>query len=77
MKRMVDFNAFAQWYSGTDNIADAIAYFDECLGDNIRPFVCTTVLLEVEEEPSCNGNYTCWVNGLLELESVDNYFECQ
>jgi len=77
MKRMVEFNAFAEWYSGEQSAAAIIEYFDDVIGEDVSALVGTEVELEVVPE-TWNGGYECRINGeQLVLDAIDNYFECQ
>lgn len=77
MKKMVDFNAFAEWYSGEQSAAAIIEYFDDAIGEDVSALVGTEVELEVVPE-TWNGGYECRINGeQLVLDAIDNYFECQ
>lgn len=77
MKKMVEFNAFAEWYSGKQSAAAIIEYFDDVIGEDVSALVGTEVELEVVPE-TWNGGYECCINGeQLVLDAIDNYFECQ
>lgn len=77
MKKMVDFNAFAEWYSGEQSAAAIIEYFDDVIGEDVSALVGTEVELEVVPE-TWNGGYECRINGeQLVLDAIYNYFECQ
>lgn len=77
MKKVVDFNAFAMWYTGENfDIDGVIEYFDDCLGYDVREFIGKEVELSLADE-KCNGNYIFLINGCqLVLDAVVNYFEC-
>ena len=74
---MVDFNAFAYWYSETEKLEDAIEFFDNEIGENIRPYVCTEVELKITDKPDRYGMYYYTINGQLRLRAVENWFKVE
>lgn len=77
MKKVVDFNAFADWYTGENfDINGIIEYFEDDMGYDVRELIGKEVELTLADE-KCNGNYVFLINGgQFVLDSVENYFEC-